>query len=232
MADDTPNARHTDLAIDRGATVERIDLDEHSWVDVVRGFVRDADAVFESMLEEYEWRTSGSWRYEVYKEDPRLVAAPAEHQLPAALRQTKLHLRSAYKVSFDGPGLILYRTGADSVAFHRDRSMRYLDDTKIAIAVFGEPRPFLLRRYSTGYEDASRDIDIAPGRGDLIVMGGRNQADWMHAVPKVRHATPRISATWRWTSRQGQPDSSEGYNAPRQFGASGRVGPQRRRPRG
>ena len=44
-------------------------------------------------------------------------------------------------------------------------------------------------------------------------MGGRCQADWMHAVPKVPSATERVSFTWRWTSRTGQPDSSEGYGA-------------------
>ena len=93
----------------------------------------------------------------------------------------------------------------------------------------GEPRPFLLRPYSVGYEDSSRDLDVRPGHGDLIVMGGRCQADWMHAVPKVPHATERVSFTWRWTSRTGQPDSSEGYGAARNFGDSSRVGPQRRR---
>lgn len=58
-------------------------------------------------------------------------------------------------------------------------------------------------------------------------MGGRNQADWMHAVPQVPEASERVSFTYRWSSKRGRPDSSESYNAPRRFGDSGRVGPQR-----
>jgi len=39
-----------------------------------------------------------------------------------------------------------------------------------------------------------------PGAGDLLVMGGACQMRWQHSVPKVRHAGPRISCTWRWTN--------------------------------
>lgn len=218
------------LAIDRSAPVERIDLDEHSWVDVVRGFVPGADRLLRDMLDTYEWREFSMFRYEVTKTEPRLHANVRDDQLPVALRQAKLHLRSTYRVPFDGPAILRYRNGNDSVAFHRDRSMRYLDDTRIGIVVLGEPRPFVFRPYAIGHDDASRDVDVRPGHGDLIVMGGRNQADWMHAVPKVHRASERISVTWRWTSKQGPPDTSEGYGADRRFGDSGRVGPQRRRP--
>lgn len=218
-----------DLAIDRAAVVERVHLDEHSWVDVARGFVLDADAMLDHVLGAWDWSENRNWRYEVYVTEPRMSARVRAADLPAGIRQAGLHLRSKYHVPFDGPAPQRYRHGNDSVGFHRDRSMRYLDDTRIAIAVLGEPRPFLLRPYTVGYEDSSRDLDVRPGHGDLIVMGGRCQADWMHAVPKVPHATERVSFTWRWTSRTGQPDSSEGYGAARNFGDSSRVGPQRRR---
>lgn len=219
----------TDLAIDRTAAVERVVLDDHSWVDVVRGFVPAAEQLHEELLTTLDWRENHLWRYEVTTTEPRLHATVDRSREAAAVRQTGLHLRSRYHVPFDGPGYLRYRNGNDSVALHRDRSMRYLDDTLIAIVVLGEPRPFLLRPYSAGYEDSSQDLDVAPGRGDLIVMGGRCQADWLHAVPKVPRASERISLTWRWTSRQGRPDTSDGYAAARNFGDSGRVGPQRRR---
>jgi hypothetical protein len=60
--------------------------------------------------------------------------------------------------------------------------------------------------------------DVAPGNGDLLVMGGRCQADWEHSVPKVSGAVPgRISAQWRWTSRRGRPEVGGSYRAPRNF---------------
>jgi len=229
LSDVWHDAVMTSLGIDREATVERIDLDEHSWVDVARGFLLEPAALLDEMLTTLDWRENRMWRYEVYKTEPRLHAVADLDRLPAGVRQAGLHLRSKYKVTFDGPALLRYRNGNDSVGFHRDRSMRYLDDTKVAIAVLGEPRPFVFRPYAIGYDDPSADIDVAPGHGDLIVMGGRNQADWMHAVPKVSQASERVSLTWRWTSRQGPPDTSEGYNSARNFGDSARVGPQRRR---
>ena len=62
-------------------------------------------------------------------------------------------------------------------------------------------------------------FDLAPAGGDLIVMGGRCQADWLHAVPKVHDAAvgPRISAQYRWTSRKGRPDIQPGFRSPRLY---------------
>ena len=73
-----------------------------------------------------------------------------------------------------------YRDGRDSVAPHSDRELRELDDTIVAILTLGARRPFLVRPKAGG---PSRDL--APGSGDLLVMGGRMQRDWEHAVPKV-----------------------------------------------
>jgi alkylated DNA repair dioxygenase AlkB len=46
-----------------------------------------------------------------------------------------------------------------------------------------------------------RALSFDLGRGDLFVMGGACQHDWEHAVPKVRHAEPRISITFRHGAR-------------------------------
>ena len=201
-------------------------LDEHSWVDLVRGFVPDHHGLLIELLTEVEWRDSTVWRYEKDVVEPRLAGHLSPANLPTALRQAGLHLESAYKVRFDGPALIRYRDGSDSVGVHRDREMRWLDDTLIGIVVVGEPRPFVLRSIATARDDASGDLDLMAGNGDLLVMGGRAQADWLHGVPKVPRAGERISATWRWTSKRGRPDGSASYRAPRRFGESGRVGPQ------
>jgi hypothetical protein len=45
----------THAPIDRKAPVERTWLDEHSWVDVVRGFAHDTDATFERLVNEVAW---------------------------------------------------------------------------------------------------------------------------------------------------------------------------------
>jgi len=61
-------------------------------------------------------------------------------------------------------------------------------------------------------------IDLRPADGDLFVIGGRAQADWLHGVPPVPGLhTGRISAQWRWTSRTGPPERGPGYRAPRNY---------------
>jgi hypothetical protein len=126
--------------------------------------------------------------------------------------------------------LALYRDGRDSVAWHRDRELRWLDDTVIGVLTLGAARPWLVKPIGArGRDDDLRDaVDLAPASGDLIVMGGRAQIDWLHAVPKLlRPVGPRISAQWRYTSRRGRPDTSPSYYAPRHFNggpsASGRT---------
>lgn len=203
------------LAIDRAAPSDRMDLGGGSWLDVTRGFVRGADALLDELVEAVHWQESTVWRYEKHLVEPRLGAQVPMAQLPPAIRQAHLHLESTYRVRFDTPVLVRYRNGRDSVALHRDREMRWLEDTIIAIAVLGTPRPFVVRPLGAGREPTEDDLDVGPGNGDLIVMGGRFQNEWLHGVPKVLHATERVSITWRWTSRRGAPDRSPSYSAPR-----------------
>lgn len=122
---------------------------------------------------------------------------------------------------FDGAAFAWYRDGSDSVAFHRDRELRWLDDTVIAVLTLGERRPWLLRPRSAHYDDSPTKgavRDISPASGDLLVMGGRCQADWEHSVPKVRERVDgRVSIQWRWTSRRGRPVQGPGYRAPRNY---------------
>jgi hypothetical protein len=62
------------------------------------------------------------------------------------------------------------------------------------------------------------DIVFTPGEGDLLVMGGTCQRDWLHGVPAAPGVTePRVSLTWRWTSRRGRPDTNPSYFDGRQF---------------
>jgi alkylated DNA repair dioxygenase AlkB len=114
---------------------------------------------------------------------------------------------------------ILYRTGEDFQGMHSDREMRWLDDTLIAIVVLGQRRPFVFRSRSVqpGEGDRSSDIVYEPGEGDLLVMGGACQRSWLHGVPAADTANPRISLTWRWTSRRGRPDTNPTYFDGRQF---------------
>jgi len=97
-------------------------------------------------------------------------------------------------VPLAGPAMNFYRDGADSVAWHADRELRELDDTRVAIVTLGAQRPFLVRPKGGG-----RSRNLAPGAGDVLVMGGACQLRWEHSVPKTRSAGPRISCSFRWS---------------------------------
>jgi alkylated DNA repair dioxygenase AlkB len=184
-----------DPAIDASAPTERIHLDEQSWVDVTRDFLHGADTVFTELVHAVEWKQGRRKMWDRVVDDPRLSRwyPRARGDPHPALAATRRHLQARYGVPLRGVGLNYYRDGRDSVAFHADRELRVLDNTLVCILTLGGRRPFLVRPKGRG-----RSRDISPGSGDLLVMGGRCQLDYEHGIPKVAHADPRISASWRW----------------------------------
>jgi alkylated DNA repair dioxygenase AlkB len=212
------------IAVRPDAAFERTWLDDASWVDVARGWLGGADDLYDVLAEGMPWRQERIFRYERYALEPRLGAvwAPGRPS-PAADTLVALHraVRQRYGKPFTGFSLAWYRDGRDSVAFHRDRDLRHLEDTVIVLLTLGARRPWLLRPRSSRYdhgEGRGAQHDLAPASGDLLAMGGRTQVGWEHSVPKVRQPVRgRISLQWRWTSRRGRPEVGASYRAPRTF---------------
>jgi alkylated DNA repair dioxygenase AlkB len=228
-----------DLAIDRAAPRERISLgDGASWVDVVTAFVPAAAGLFDDVRDNTRWQQTEVLRYERYAPEKRLSGYISPSAAPPAVRQTGLHLESVYRQRFDGVAAILYRDGNDFQGLHSDREMRWLEETLIGILVLGERRPFVLRQRGPSAQfvdrtpagQGERDVVLLPGHGDLLVMGGRCQLDWLHGVPAAATEFPRISLTWRWTSRRGRPDTNPGYYDGKQFSDRPRQQGSRQRP--
>jgi alkylated DNA repair dioxygenase AlkB len=211
-------------ALRPGARFERVRLDGGSWVDVCRGWLAGADELYRAVAVDARWEQGRVFRYDRWVGEPRLSSwcrpgRDAPHPVLADLHRAIQH---RVGVRFDGVALAFYRDGRDGVAFHRDRELRWLDDTVIGVLTLGATRPFLLRpranRYAHDAPDHGATHDLAPAGGDLLIMGGRCQADWEHAVPKVhRPIGGRISLQWRWTARRGRPERGAGYRAPRTY---------------
>jgi alkylated DNA repair dioxygenase AlkB len=183
--------------IDDSVTVTRLELDDTSWVDLGRAWLRGADTLLDALVATVPWRQGRRHMYGRMVDDPRLSRwYPESEELPhPALAQIRAALSARYGVPFASGGLNYYRDGRDSVAPHRDRELRDVDDSRVAIVTLGAARPFLIRPRNGG-----RSRDVRPGSGDLLVMGGHTQADWEHAVPKVRSAGPRVSISLRWAA--------------------------------
>jgi alkylated DNA repair dioxygenase AlkB len=209
---------------------ERLWFDETSWVDITREYLPDAQDVYDALVDSVPWQQGRVWRYERWVEEPRLGVGFRTSDIPhPAIVDTQRAVEARYDVGFDSVGLAYYRTNRDSVAMHADDELVYVDDTVVAILTLGARRSFFVgpraRRKDVGKERSGATHDLHPGNGDLMVFGGRFQADWLHGVPKVQYPVKgRISAQWRWTSRRGKPvPAATNYYAPREF--------SRRRPR-
>jgi alkylated DNA repair dioxygenase AlkB len=213
------------IGIDPHAVIERVELDEHSWVDVGRQWLAGADQLFEVLLGNVPWSATKMFRYDHTIDERRLSAGwqrgtPLPHPALASIHRTLQH---RYHVEFPSFSLIQYRDGGDGQGFHRDTDMKWLDDTVIAILTLGARRPWHLRPYGGRNDQAAlkgATHDLAPGNGDLIVMGGRCQADWQHSVPYLGRQPVgiRISIQWRWSSRRGKPFVGASYGAPLTYG--------------
>ena len=181
------------------AGLRRIDLDGTSWLDLAPGWLRGEQAVFDHLVAELAWlqRTVTMWERRL--PEPRLTSwwTPGDgpEPLPVLVEMRRL-LSARYAEAFDSIGFNCYRNGDDSVAWHGDRHRHYIDDPVVAIVSVGARRPLRIRPRGGG---RAQSFDL--GRGDLFVMGGACQHDWEHSVPKVRHAEPRISITYRHGAR-------------------------------
>ena len=122
------------------AAVERLELDEASWVDVVRGLVpRPGRCTTHSRRCPLGARPGLPLR----ALGPR--APPSGWQSGSgrhpALVEVERWLSRRYRVPFDGVALVHYRDERDGVGFHRDRELRWLEDTVIGVLTLGASPP-------------------------------------------------------------------------------------------
>jgi alkylated DNA repair dioxygenase AlkB len=176
--------------------LERIDLDDESWVEHSPGWLSGSDQAFEELLHDLVWSQRRRWMYDREVDEPRLTSWQRIDEQTSApyqwLGEARATLSARYDVRFDSVGVNLYRDGADSVAWHRDRIPPEIVDPVVALVSLGEPRTFLLRPHGGGNSRVFR-----LGRGDLLVTGGQTQRRFEHSVPKVKATGPRMSLAFR-----------------------------------
>jgi len=88
----------------------------------------------------------------------------------------------------------LYRDGSDSMGWHADDERELGARPVIASISLGAPRVFRLR----ARDGSGRRTAVRLGSGSLLLMWGRSQRAWQHALPKVRgDVGRRINLTFR-----------------------------------
>jgi alkylated DNA repair dioxygenase AlkB len=113
---------------------------------------------------------------------------------PAVIADLRTRISAHTGESFNFVLANFYRNGNDSMGWHADDEAALGPTPVIASLSFGAERRLRFRR--RGLQGASRAIDLA--HGSLLVMWGRSQRDWQHALPKAKHVDgPRINLTFR-----------------------------------
>ena len=124
-----------------------------------------------------------------FKRQPRAI--------PPALVALKSHVEEAIDatVPFNFVLCNYYHDGKDSISYHSDDEHFLGPNPTIVSLSLGGTRDFLMRHKSNKFADKQK---FALNSGDMIVMRGSTQTNWMHAIPKrTTSVAPRINITFR-----------------------------------
>lgn len=140
------------------------------------------------------WMGSTSYVYSGILHEPAAM--------PSWLQELSKEVSEICNSGFNSVLANLYRDGKDSVAFHSDDEPELGKCPVIASVSFGATRTFAVRAkkpYEQQYEhQKSTRWRVPLEHGDLLVMRGNSQRDYLHAVPKTtRPVGQRLNLTFR-----------------------------------
>jgi alkylated DNA repair dioxygenase AlkB len=170
-----------EIAVDAALrTATRTALDASSWVEIVPFWLTGADTLFERLRTDVPWKEHYRRLFDRTFLEPRLTAEYGRMQdAPPPLAALADVLSRHYRVRYDSLWLNLYRDGRDSTGWHRDRFSCRQPECIVPVLTLGATRRFLVKPRHSG-----ASVAFSPQSGDLVVMGGRCQQDWVHGVPK------------------------------------------------
>lgn len=132
------------------------------------------------------WFGDGAYTYSGKRQEP----AP----MPQWVDDARREIEAMTGAKFNSVLLNYYRDGSDSVAWHADDEPELGEEPMIASWSLGMPRMFSVK---ARYTDVRWSAQL--GCGDLLIMKGRSQADYLHSVPKTtKPIGPRVNLTFRW----------------------------------
>ena len=100
----------------------------------------------------------------------------------------KTEIEGITNETFNSCLLNLYHTGEDSLGWHSDS-----EKGVVASFSLGATRKFVFKHKKT-----SEKVAFNLSNGDLLVMKGDTQENWLHTVPRTKKiSSPRINLTFR-----------------------------------
>lgn len=169
----------------------------------------EADTLYTKLLNDTKWLETKTTVYNKEYDTPRLTAwygdagtaytFSGNKMDPFPWTQDLLFIKEKVDresgVVFNSVLLNLYRTGKDSVGWHRDNEKEFGTNPIIASVSFGETRPFHLKHK---FKKDVEKVIIPLTHGSLLIMKGKTQHYWEHQIPKTaKDISPRINLTFR-----------------------------------
>lgn len=111
--------------------------------------------------------------------------------IPACLDELRKSTEAATGCTFNFCLVNYYASGADSISFHSDDERFLGKDPAIASLSLGARRDFLLkhkppphRQAADSAADGAKPLKLPLGSGDMVLMRGKTQSNWLHSIPK------------------------------------------------
>lgn len=176
---------------------------------LTRDFLSEENAgeYLRRIIDEADWRRYAVRMFGREIPSPRLTAWQAEdgvtysysgitlRSVPwtSAVNEIRARVEKETGERFNSVLINRYRHGSDSMGWHADDERELGEKPVIASVSLGAERRFLLRHNGTGEK-----VETVLPSGSLLVMAGRSQHDWKHAVPKTKKDIgTRVNLTFR-----------------------------------
>jgi alkylated DNA repair dioxygenase AlkB len=168
----------------------------------------ESDVYFNKLQQEIAWKQEPITIYGRTVMQPRLTAwygdagkvysysgiSMQPHAWTASLLKIKQRIETVSLVTFNSALLNLYRDQHDSMGWHRDNEKELGIDPVIGSVSFGATRTFQFRYYT----DKSLKQSIELTHGSYLLMQGKTQHAWEHALPKRAGSMGmRVNITFR-----------------------------------
>lgn len=179
-------------------------------LELHRGWLESALATeyFNKLAAEVDWQQPEIWVAGQRHKIPRLQAWYGDENSVMEYSATRFYptpwskelislkdlIENKTESSYNSVLVNLYRNGADGVGWHADDEKELGGRPVIASLSLGASRSFSLKPKAGG-----KSIKLELNNGDLIVMKGDTQRNWLHAVAKTsKKVGPRINLTFRY----------------------------------
>ncbi|KAH9243294.1 hypothetical protein K456DRAFT_1819859 [Colletotrichum gloeosporioides 23] len=122
-------------------------------------------------------------------EDKRYERYPPR-PIPKCLDDLRRSTEAATDCKFNFCLVNYYASGTDSISFHSDDERFLGPDPAIASFSLGARRDFLMKHKpippdpENPDKPAPKQLKLPLGSGDMILMHGRTQSNWLHSIPK------------------------------------------------